>query len=45
MEAQNKTTIFIADCNQGKELADILKKDKNSIISTILQEKGLPFPH
>lgn len=29
MEAQNKTTIFIADCNQGKELADILKKDKN----------------
>ena len=29
MEAQNKTTIFIADCNQGKELADIIKKDKN----------------
>ena len=29
MEAQNKTTIFIADCNQGKELADIIKKNKN----------------
>jgi two-component system response regulator (stage 0 sporulation protein A) len=29
METQNKTTIYIADCNQGKELSDIIKKDKN----------------
>ena len=28
MEAQNKTTIYIADCNQGKELSEIFKKDK-----------------
>lgn len=28
METQNnKTTLFIADCNQGKELAEIFKKD------------------
>ena len=28
METQNKTTIYIADCNQGKELSEIFKKDK-----------------
>ena len=29
METQNKTTIFVADCNQGKELAENLKKEKS----------------
>ena len=28
METQNKITIHVADCNQGKELAEIFRKDK-----------------
>ena len=37
METQNnKTTLFIADCNQGKELAEIFKKD--SKFEALLQD-------